>query len=168
MINYAIYLFANPMISFGYVVLLRIQTLMFTPIQGISQGICIVTAHLTGAKRFKTLSQTLKKLIIIVMLVTAIVGVIYLFSYKSIIVYFTDNTESKKAIGSLIVFSILSLFSQPVVRITNYYFIGIGKSIYSLLSILLNVSMFVVFMLIGEVLFNSHEFGIFMAIVLLM
>lgn len=167
MINYAIYLFANPMISFGYVVLLRIQTLMFTPIQGISQGICIVTAHLTGAKRFKTLSQTLKKLIIIVMLVTAIVGVIYLFSYKSIIVYFTDNTEAKKAIGSLIV-SILSLFSQPVVRITNYYFIGIGKSIYSLLSILLNVSMFVVFMLIGEVLFNSHEFGIFMAIVLLM
>lgn len=167
MINYAIYLFANPMISFGYVVLLRIQTLMFTPIQGISQGICIVTAHLTGAKRFKTLSQTLKKLIIIVMLVTAIVGVIYLFSYKSIIVYFTDNTEAKKAIGSLIVFSILSLFSQPV-RITNYYFIGIGKSIYSLLSILLNVSMFVVFMLIGEVLFNSHEFGIFMAIVLLM
>lgn len=164
MINYAIYLFANPMISFGYVVLLRIQTLMFTPIQ----GICIVTAHLTGAKRFKTLSQTLKKLIIIVMLVTAIVGVIYLFSYKSIIVYFTDNTEAKKAIGSLIVFSILSLFSQPVVRITNYYFIGIGKSIYSLLSILLNVSMFVVFMLIGEVLFNSHEFGIFMAIVLLM
>lgn len=102
------------------------------------------------------------------MLVTAIVGVIYLFSYKSIIVYFTDNTEAKKAIGSLIVFSILSLFSQPVVRITNYYFIGIGKSIYSLLSILLNVSMFVVFMLIGEVLFNSHEFGIFMAIVLLM
>ena len=96
MINYAIYLFANPMISFGYVVLLRIQTLMFTPIQGISQGICIVTAHLTGAKRFKTLSQTLKKLIIIVMLVTAIVGVIYLFSYKSIIVYFTDNTEAKK------------------------------------------------------------------------
>lgn len=167
MINYAIYLFANPMISFGYVVLLRIQTLMFTP-KGISQGICIVTAHLTGAKRFKTLSQTLKKLIIIVMLVTAIVGVIYLFSYKSIIVYFTDNTEAKKAIGSLIVFSILSLFSQPVVRITNYYFIGIGKSIYSLLSILLNVSMFVVFMLIGEVLFNSHEFGIFMAIVLLM
>lgn len=167
MINYAIYLFANPMISFGYVVLLRIQTLMFTPIQGISQGICIVTAHLTGAKRFKTLSQTLKKLIIIVMLVTAIVGVIYLFSYKSIIVYFTDNTEAKKAIGSLIVFSILSLFSQPV-RITNYYFIGIEKSIYSLLSILLNVSMFVVFMLIGEVLFNSHEFGIFMAIVLLM
>ena len=167
MINYAIYLFANPMISFGYVVLLRIQTLMFTPIQGISQGICIVTAHLTGAKRFKTLSQTLKKLIIIVMLVTAIVGVIYLFSYKSIIVYFTDNTEAKKAIGSLIVFSILSLFSQPV-RLTNYYFIGIEKSIYSLLSILLNVSMFVVFMLIGEVLFNSHEFGIFMAIVLLM
>lgn len=167
MINYAIYLFANPMISFGYVVLLRIQTLMFTP-KGISQGICIVTAHLTGAKRFKTLSQTLKKLIIIVMLVTAIVGVIYLFSYKSIIVYFTDNTEAKKAIGSLIVFSILSLFSQPVVRITNYYFIGIGKSIYSLLSILLNVSMFVVFTLIGEVLFNSHEFGIFMAIVLLM
>ena len=167
MINYAIYLFANPMISFGYVVLLRIQTLMFTP-KGISQGICIVTAHLTGAKRFKTLSQTLKKLIIIVMLVTAIVGVIYLFSYKSIIVYFTDNTEAKKAIGSLIVFSILSLFSQPVVRITNYYFIGIGKSIYSLLSILLNVFMFVVFMLIGEVLFNSHEFGIFMAIVLLM
>lgn len=167
MINYAIYLFANPMISFGYVVLLRIQTLMFTP-KGISQGICIVTAHLTGAKRFKTLSQTLKKLIIIVMLVTAIVGVIYLFSYKSIIVYFTDNTEAKKAIGSLIVFSILSLFSQPVVRITNYYFIGIRKSIYSLLSILLNVSMFVVFMLIGEVLFNSHEFGIFMAIVLLM
>lgn len=83
MINYAIYLFANPMISFGYVVLLRIQTLMFTPIQGISQGICIVTAHLTGAKRFKTLSQTLKKLIIIVMLVTAIVSVIYLFSYKA-------------------------------------------------------------------------------------
>lgn len=102
MINYAIYLFANPMISFGYVVLLRIQTLMFAPIQGISQGICIVTAHLTGAKRFKTLSQTLKKLIIIVMLVTAIVGVIYLFSYKSIIVYFTDNTEAKNLLEVLL------------------------------------------------------------------
>lgn len=166
LINYSLHVFSNPMISYGYVVLLRIQTLIFTPIQGVSQSVCIVTAHLTGAKRFKTLAVTLKKALIIVMAFAAAIGIIYLFSYHHIVYHFTDSIDARNAIGSMIVFSILSFFSQPAVRISTYAFIGLGKSIYSLFSVVLNVSLFVVFMLIGTLLFNSSETGIFVAVIL--
>lgn len=53
LINYALTIFSNPVMSFGFVVLIRIESILVTPIQGISEGVCIVTAHLNGAKRFK-------------------------------------------------------------------------------------------------------------------
>ncbi|SDA45904.1 putative efflux protein, MATE family [Methanobrevibacter millerae] len=166
LINYSLHIFSNPLISFGYVVLLRIQTLLFTPIQGVSQGVCIVTAHLTGAKRFNTLAYTLKKSLIIIMIFSAAFAVIYLFSYHHIVYYFTDNADARNAIGSIIVFSILNFLLQPAIRISNYAFIGLGKSIYTLFSLFLNVSLFVVFMLIATLIFNSQEFGIFISVIL--
>ena len=166
LINYSLHLFSNPVISFGFVVLLRIQTLLFTPIQGVSQSVCIVTAHLTGAKRFKTLEDTLKKTIAIIMIFAGAVGLVHLFLYPHIISFFTDNITARNAVGSIIVFSIISFFLQPIVRIGTYVFIGLGKSIYSLFCLLLNVSLFVIFMLIGVLIFKSREFGIFMAVIL--
>lgn len=166
LVNYSLHLFSNPVISFGYVILLRIQTLMFTPVQGISQGVCIVTAHLTGAKRFNTLMSTLKKSLLITCAFATIFGLIYLFSYMHIIPFFSDNLNVKNAISSMIVFSILSFFLQPAVRICNYTFVGLGKSIFSLLSLIINIFLFVIFMLIGSLMFKSGEFGIFMAILL--
>ena len=96
----------------------------------------------------------------------AAIGIIYLFSYHHIVYHLTDSIDARNAIGSMIVFSILSFFSQPAVRISTYAFIGLGKSIYSLFSVMLNVSLFVVFMLIGTLLFNSRETGIFVAVIL--
>lgn len=96
----------------------------------------------------------------------AAIGIIYLFSYHHIVYHFTDSIDARNAIGSMIVFSILSFFFQPAVRISTYAFIGLGKSIYSLFSVVLNVSLFVVFMLIGTLLFNSSETGIFVAVIL--
>ena len=166
LINYSLHLFSNPLFSFGYVVLLRIQTLMFTPVQGISQSFCIVTAHLTGAKRFNVLADTLKKSLVITVIFAGLFGLIYLFSYHHIISFFTNNIDAKNAIGSIMVFSIISFFFQPSVRIASYTFVGLGKSVYSLLSIIINVASFVVFMLIGTLIFKSGEFAIFMSVLL--
>lgn len=166
LVNYSLHLFSNPIISFGYVILLRIQTLMFTPVQGVSQGFCIVTAHLTGAKRFKKLASTLKKSLVITCAFATIFGLIYLFSYTHIIPFFSDDINVKNAVSSMIIFSILTFFLQPAVRICNYTFVGLGKSIYSLLSLILNVSLFILFMLIGSLIFKSGEFGIFISVLL--
>lgn len=165
LINYSLHVFSNPLISFGYMVLLRIQTLMFTPVQGISQGVCIVTAHLTGAKRFNSLISVLKKSLVITCAFATIFGLIYFFSYMHIIPFFSNDLNVKNAISCIIVFSILSFFLQPAVRICNYALIGLGKSLFSLLSLVLNISLFVIFMLIGSLIFKSGEFGIFMAVI---
>ncbi len=152
--------------SFGYVVLLRIQTLMFTPIQGISQGFCIVTAHLTGARRFETIISTLKKTLGIVLVFAVIFSLFYLNSYHNIINHFTSNVDAKNAIAIIMVFSIINYLLQPAVRIFSYTFAGLGKSIYCLMSLLVNIILFVVFMFMGALIFKSGEFSIFIAIVL--
>lgn len=166
MINYSLHLFSNPYMSFGYVVLLRIQTLMFTPIQGISQGFCIVTAHLTGARRFETIISTLKKTLGIVLVFAVIFSLFYLNSYHNIINHFTSNVDAKNAIAIIMVFSIINYLLQPAVRIFSYTFAGLGKSIYCLMSLLVNIILFVVFMFMGALIFKSGEFSIFIAIVL--
>ena len=166
LINYSLHIFSNPVMSFGYLVLLRIQTLMFTPIQGISQGVCIVTAHLTGARRFGALASTLKRSLFITVIFAAIFGMIYLFSYQQILSFFSTDINVRNAVGSIMVFSILSFFLQPAVRISNYSLIGLGKSLYSLFSLILNISLFVAFMLIGTLVFKSEEFAIFTAVIL--
>ena len=166
LINYSIHVFSNPIISFGYIVILRIQTLMFTPIQGISQGVCIVTAHLAGSKRFKTLKSTVKKSILITMIFASLFAVIYMLTYADIISLFSDDLKVRQAVGSLIVFSIVSFFLQPPVRICNYSFVGLKKSSYTLLSLILNVSLFVVFMLTGTLVLGGREEAIFTGVVL--
>lgn len=164
LINYSLYLFSTPTIAFGFVVLLRIQTLAFTPIQGVSQGVCIVTAHLMGAKRFKMLVITLKKSMVIILCFSFVFGMIYLFSYHYIISFFTTSTDVGRAVANMVMFSVLSFFFQPPIRILSYAFAGLRKSNYSFLCLVLNVALFVVFMLIGTMIFKSHEVGVFVAI----
>lgn len=165
-INYSLHLFASPLMSFGYVVLLRIQTFMFTPIQGVSQGVCIVTAHLTGAKRFRMLKTTLKKAIIAMVVFCCIFGTVYILTYPHLIPFFTTHSQVERIVEDMIIFSILSFFLQPAIRIGCYTLVGLKKSHYSLFAIIINVCLFLAFLGVFVLLLNWGELSIFLAVIL--
>ena len=164
LINYALNIFSNPQILFGFVILLRIQTLLFTPIQGVCQGICIVTAHLSGAGRFKAIKSTVKKATLTTVVFSMCLGLIYAVFYKFFVSFYSTDTAVMRAVASILVFPVIMFFLHPCVRICGYVFIGLKKSFYSLFSLLLNVALFAGFMYVGAAIFHGGAFAIFLSV----
>ena len=166
LINYALHIFSNPQILFGFVILLRIQTLLFTPIQGFCQGICIVTAHLRGAGRFETIKSTVKKATVTLVVFSVSLGLIYAVFYEFFVSFYSTDTAVMRAVASILIFPVIMFFLHPCVRICSYVFIGLEKSMYSLFSLILNVVLFACFMYVGVIIFNGGEFAIFLSVTL--
>lgn len=75
----------------AFVILLRIQTLFYTPIQGLSKGLCIVIGHLFGAERFKTIKSTTSKTVKVGLVMGLVIAIILIIFIKPIMGLFTAN-----------------------------------------------------------------------------
>ena len=166
LINYALNIYSNPAMSFGFVILVRLQSIMLTPISGISQGFSIVAAHLNGAKRYKTIMSTLLKSLAVTMSCAIVIGAIFLCTYDYFISFFSSDLEVIDAVSNVIIFSILSFILQPCVRITVYAFIALEKILFSFLGLILNIGIFVVLLFFSNEIFSMGAVGIFGALVL--
>lgn len=165
-INYGLHIYATPVTAFAYVVLIRIQTTFFTPIQGLSKGLCIVTGHLTGAKRFRVLKNTAIKMILIGLAISAIIASIIVIFNGPLISVFSTNPIDMGEVRNMLMFIVAVILIRSIVMNCSYLFVGLGKSIYSLYFVILNLILLTTFITLLTNIFTLKAMGIFLGFIL--
>lgn len=164
-INYALHVYATPVAAFAYVVLLRIQTTVFTPVQGLSKSLCIVTGHLAGAKRFSLLRDTVRRILLIALAIGIVTAVVMSLCHIEILSFFSSGQILYEEVRNIMMFLLIILVVHPILVTCNYVYVGLEKSIYSLYFLIFNVVMFVAILVAFDYAFGLTDFGIFMALI---
>ena len=79
--------FAPPSTLIAFVLILRVQMLLFTPISGLSRACNIIVGYLFGAKRYKDVLKQMHNSILVSFLINILISVI-LILFLNIIVFF--------------------------------------------------------------------------------
>ena len=166
LINYGLHLYATPVTAFAYVVLIRIQTTFFTPIQGLSKGLCIVTGHLTGAKRFIKLRSTVRRVILIGLLISGVISAAIVIFNQPLISLFSSQYVDMIQVRNMLMFIVGVIFIRSVVMNCSYVFVGLGKSIYSLYFIIYNLIFVSLFITILTSFFSLGALGVFLGFII--
>ena len=165
-INYALHVYATPVAAFAYVVLLRIQTTVFTPVQGLSKSLCIVTGHLAGAKRFSLLRDTVRRILLIALAIGIVTAVVMSLCHIEILSFFSSDQIIYEEVRNIMMFLLIILVVHPVLVTCNYVYVRIEKSVYSLYFLIFNVVLFVAILAAFDYAFGLTDFGIFMALII--
>lgn len=164
-INYGLHLYATPVTAFAYVVLVRIQTTFFTPIQGLSKGLCIVTGHLTGARRFIKLRKTIRWVILIGILIAAVIASVIVIFHEPLISIFSSHAVDMVQVRNMLMFIVGVILIRSIVMNCSYAFVGLGKSIYSLFFVILNLILLTLFITVLTRVFSLGSLGIFLGFI---
>lgn len=164
-INYALHVYATPVAAFAYVVLLRIQTTVFTPVQGLSKSLCIVTGHLAGAKRFSLLRDTVRRILLIALAIGIVTAVVMSLCHIEILSFFSSDQIIYEEVRNIMMFLLIILVVHPILVTCNYVYVGLEKSVYSLYFLIFNVVLFVAILAAFDYAFGLTDFGIFMALI---
>lgn len=165
-INYALHVYATPVAAFAYVVLLRIQTTVFTPVQGLSKSLCIVTGHLAGAKRFSLLRDTVRRILLISLAIGTVTAVVMSLCHIEILSFFSSDQVIYEEVRNIMMFLLIILVVHPILVTCNYVYVGLEKSVYSLYFLIFNVVLFVAILAAFDYAFGLTDFGIFMALII--
>ena len=165
-INYGLHHYASVYAVAAYVILLKIQSTAYSPMQGLSKGLCIVVGHLNGAKRFKVLKNTIKKIIIINFAYALILGMLLIVLNPYFLSIFTDDLSVMAEASGFMVLVLFSLITYSFILPCTYVFIGLEKSSYSFYFILLDIIVSASFMLLFSIIFDWGGFGVIFAVVL--
>lgn len=166
LINYSLLLYAPEETIMAFVILLRLQTLFYTPIQGLCNGLRIVTGHLFGADRFETIKTTTTKVAKIGVLLGLAIAILLVIFIKPIMTLFTSNPIVFAETENLLIFVVMFMILHPIIVSCTYTLIGMKKSNYSLYFIILNVVLFVFFAITLHSLFNLGKYAVFVSILL--
>ena len=164
-INYALHVYATPVAAFAYVVLLRIQTTVFTPVQGLSKSLCIVTGHLAGAKRFSLLRDTVRRILLIALAIGIVTAVVMSLCNIEILSFFSSDQIIYEEVRNIMMFLLIILVVHPILVTCNYVYVGLENSVYSLYFLIFNVVLFVAILAAFDYAFGLTDFGIFMALI---
>ena len=164
-INYALHVYATPVAAFAYVVLLRIQTTVFTPVQGLSKSLCIVTGHLAGAKRFSLLRDTVRRILLIALAIGIVTAVVMSLCHIEILSFFSSDQIIYEEVRNIMMFLLIILVVHPILVTCNYVYVGLEKSVYSLYFLIFNVVLFVAILAAFDYAFGLTDFAIFMALI---
>ena len=165
-INYGLHLYATPVACFTYVILLKIQTTAFTPIHGINKGLCIVTGHLAGAKRFITLKDTIRKIFLRVLVIAVIISIILVSFDTQIVTFFSSDHVFLSEVRNMLIFVVIITLVYPLIVGTSFVFVGLEKSIYTLYFVIFNLAMLIGFIAIFNHILGLSSLGIFSALIL--
>ena len=165
-INYALHIYASPVTAFAYVVLIRIQTNFFTPIQGLNKGLCIVIGHLAGARRYIKMRKTIRQVILIGMLISIIISSIIVIFDEPLISIFSSQSVDMLQVRNMLMFIVGVIFVRSIVMNCSYVFVGLGKSIYSLFFVILNLILVTTFITLFTSVFALASLGIFLGFIL--
>ena len=132
LINYSLLLYAPQETILAFVILLRLQTLFYTPIQGLCKGLCIVVGHRFGAERFKTIRSTASKTAKVGVVLGLAIAVMLVIFIKPIMGLFTADPAVFAETENLLIFVVMFMLLHPVIVSCTYTLIGMKKSHYSL------------------------------------
>lgn len=166
LINYSLLIYAPQETILAFVLLLRLQTLFYTPIQGLCKGLCIVVGHLFGAERFKTIMSTTSKTAKAGVVMGLAIAVILVIFIRPIMGMFTSNPVVFAETENLLIFVVMFMLLHPIIVSCTYTLIGMKKSHYSLYFIILNVVLFAFFAITLHPLFNLGKYVVFVSILL--
>ena len=161
-VNYGLHLYATPIIAFAYVVLIRIQTTFFTPIQGLSKGLCIVIGHLNGAKRFKVLKSTAIKSILMGLIISGIIASLIVAFNEPLISIFSTQSVNMNEVRNMLMFIAMVIIIRSIVMNCSYIFIGLKKSIYSLIFVIYNLIFVTLFITLFTAVLKLGSLGVFL------
>ena len=145
-VNYGLHTYASAYAVAAYVVIIKIQSTVYSPMQGLSKGLCIVAGHLNGAKRFVTLKDTIRRILIINIVLSVVLGVLLIVFNSYFISIFTDDPYVLLEAGGFSVLACCSIITHACIMTCNYSFIGTEKSSYSLYFLIFNIIMSLVLM----------------------
>ena len=159
--------FAEPVSIVAYTLIIRIQLFLFTPTQGFSRSCNIVVGHLFGAKRFDDAKKQLNQSILVSLALNGLMALILLFYSQFIISFFTTDYVVLEEVRNILFLAIFELVEFSVIYNSNQSLVAIGRSGYSLLSVIVKFLSLLVFILIICVgLHAGRHNGVFLSLIL--
>ena len=165
-VTHLLHQYASPIAAFSYIILLNIQSTLFTPIQAIMKGLCIVTGHLNGAKRFVELKITIKKIFLLCFVVAMGIAMALTVFHNPIIGIFSTEYVVLEEVKHMLLFVALYIITFPIIMGCSYVFFGLEKSIYTLIFLIFNLITLVIFLILFNHTLGLNSFGIFLSILL--
>lgn len=122
---------------------------------------CIITGHLAGAKRYKTLEKTLKKIFALGLIISVVIAIILsLFQGQLIAIFSSEHIVISEAKNQLI-FMLIILIINPIITMCSYTFLGLEKSSYTFYFLILNFIIVISLILLFTRVFGLSANGIF-------
>jgi Na+-driven multidrug efflux pump len=165
-ITYCLNIYATPIAVFAYIIMLNIQTTVFTPVQGISKGLCIVTGHLAGAKRFIDLRKTIRKIFALGLILAGLIALLLVIFHNPIIALFSSEYIVVSEVRNMLMFVVICIITFPIIMGCSFVFLGLEKSLYTLIFIIFNLITLMTFIAVFTHVLGMSSFGIFSAIAL--
>ena len=165
-ITYLLHLYASPIAAFSYIIIFNVQTAFFTPIQGLFKSLSIVSGHLAGAKRFIVLKKTIIKIFSIGLALSILFAIFLIVFLNPIVNIFSSDYVVMNEVRNLMIFTVIYMFSFPIIMGCNYVFLSLKKSTYVLTFLIFNLISLIVFIAIFSQIIGMNSFGIYSSAIL--
>ena len=148
--------FAPSVTVVAFIIIIRIQMFLLTPIQGLSRSCNIIVGHLFGARRYKDVIKQLHNSILVSFLMNVVISLIFILFLNFILAYFTKDINVISEVRNILYIVILELFAFSMIFNCNQSLVAVGRSPNSFYSVCIKfLSNFVLIF----VLCNALKFG---------
>ena len=165
-VTYSLHMYASPIAASAYIIILNVQSTVFSPIQGIMKGLCIVTGHLNGAKRFMELRWTIRKIFSMCFVLAIAISIALAVFHGPIVGLFSSEYVILEEVKNMLLFTILYMITFPIIMGCSYVFLGLEKSTYTLMFLIFNLIIMIISMISFNHIFGLNKSGIFLSIIL--
>ena len=165
-VTYSLHMYASPIAVSAYIIILNVQSTVFSPIQGIMKGLCIVTGHLNGAKRFIELRWTIRKIFSMCFVLAIAISIALAVFHGPIVGLFSSEYVILEEVKNMLLFTILYMITFPIIMGCSYVFLGLEKSTYTLMFLIFNLIIMIISMISFNHIFGLNKSGIFLSIIL--
>lgn len=158
--------FAPPTTLIAFVLILRVQMLLFTPISGLSRACNIIVGYLFGAKRYKDVLKQMHNSILVSFLINILISVILILFLNIIIGLFTKDPIVLRETQKIFYVIIIDLIAFSVIHNGNQGLIAIGYSSHSFYSVIVRIVSLLALTGILAYLCKFGEIGVFSSLLL--
>lgn len=158
--------FAPPSTLIAFVLIIRVQMLLFTPISGLSRACNIIVGYLFGAKRYKDVLKQMHNSILVSFLINILISVILILFLKIIIGLFTKDPIVLRETQKIFYVILIDLIAFSVIHNGNQGLIAIGYSSHSFYSVIVRIVSLLALTGILAYLCKFGEIGVFSSLLL--
>lgn len=158
--------FATPSTLIAFVLILRVQMLLFTPISGLSRVCNIIVGYLFGAKKYKDVLKQMHNSILVSFLINILISVILILFLKIIIGLFTKDPIVLRETQKIFYVILIDLIAFSVIHNGNQGLIAIGYSSHSFYSVIVRIVSLLALTGILAYLCKFGEIGVFSSLLL--